>query len=101
MFVHSERYGSSGNNARYEQQGEVAKSQAEQKRVQKLQAEVDEVAVILHTTVDKLLERGEKLDDLMDGAGMYSHPSLRRALYQVPTVVIKNTRGSVYSKSTF
>ncbi|XP_033645635.1 vesicle-associated membrane protein 3-like [Asterias rubens] len=64
-------YGSRGGNnkARYDdQQGEDAKSQAEQKRVKKLQAEVDEVAVILHTTVDKLLERGEKLDDLMDGA---------------------------------
>ncbi|XP_038047270.1 vesicle-associated membrane protein 3-like [Patiria miniata] len=43
-----------------------ASTRAKSKRVQKLQAEVDEVAVILHTNVDKLLERGEKLDDLMD-----------------------------------
>ena len=44
-------------------------ARAKNKRVEKLQAEVDEVALILHANVDKLLERGEKLDDLMDGAG--------------------------------
>ncbi|XP_022089184.1 vesicle-associated membrane protein 3-like [Acanthaster planci] len=43
-------------------------TQAKNKRVEKLQAEVDEVAIILHTSVDKLLERGEKLDDLLDNA---------------------------------
>ena len=54
---------------------EDAETRAENKRVQILQSEVHEVAVILHTTVDKLLERGEKLDDLMDDAGIVGNKS--------------------------
>ncbi|XP_072048072.1 vesicle-associated membrane protein 3-like [Amphiura filiformis] len=47
---------------------ESAKSIAQRKKLQKAQAEVDEVAGIMKVSIDKLLDRGEKLDDLLENA---------------------------------
>ena len=43
---------------------------AQRKKLQKAQAEVDEVAVIMKDSIDKLMDRGDKLETLMENAGM-------------------------------
>lgn len=42
---------------------------AQRKKLQKAQAEVDEVAVIMKDSIDKLMDRGDKLETLMENAG--------------------------------
>lgn len=71
-------------------------------RVQQLRGQVDEVKGVMLDNIDKVAQRGEKLDDLGERAGkkiqMRQHVAMRIEFKFIPTRILESKCGDVQTQ---